>query len=134
SEAGTAAPLADVQVYLADQNLGALSRQNGVYVIINVPEGTYELRAERIGLSPASQQVTVTAGGTAEVDFEMTAQALGLDEIVVTGTAGAARRREVGNAVTQINTVDLPERPTSVMSMIQSMAPGVQVDPTGGGG
>jgi TonB-dependent starch-binding outer membrane protein SusC len=36
--------------------------------------------------------------------------------------------------ITQINTVDLPDRPTSVADMIQSMAPGVQVDPTGGGG
>jgi outer membrane receptor protein involved in Fe transport len=134
SEAGTGAPLSDVQVYVADQNLGSLSRQNGTYLIINVPAGTYELRAERIGLTPAMQEITVTPGGTVELNFELAAQALGLDEIVVTGTAGAARRREVGNAVTQINTVDLPERPTSVTSMIQSMAPGVQVDPTGGGG
>src|SRR6185503_3932417 len=74
----------------------------------------------------------VAAGQVLEVNFELSAQALGLDEIVVTGTAGAARRREVGNSVAQINTVDLPDRPTSVMDMLQSKAPGMQVN--GGGG
>jgi outer membrane receptor protein involved in Fe transport len=133
-DATTQAPLSDVQVYLQGANLGSLSRQNGVYVILNVPAGTYELRAERIGLTMVTRQITVTGGQAVEANFEMTAQALGLDEIVVTGTAGAARRREVGNSVAQINTVDLPERPTSVMSMLQSMAPGVEVNVAGGGG
>ena len=43
------------------------------------------------------------------------------------GTAGAAKRREVGNQVTQINTVDLPDRPTSVSDMLTAMAPGVEI-------
>jgi outer membrane receptor for ferrienterochelin and colicin len=131
-DAATQAPLSDVQVYLVGANMGSLSRQNGAYVIINVPAGTYELRAERIGLTTLTRSVTLTAGQALEVNFEMSAQALGLDEIVVTGTAGAATRREVGNSVTQINTVDLPDRPTSVMQMLTAMAPGVEVTSTGG--
>src|SRR6185503_19619930 len=75
----------------------------------------------------------VAAGQVLEVNFEMSAQALGLDEIVVTGAAGAAKRREVGNAVQQINTVDLPDRPTTVMDMLTAMAPGVEINPVGGG-
>jgi TonB-dependent starch-binding outer membrane protein SusC len=102
------APLSDVQVYLVGANIGGITRQTGQYLMINVPAGSYELRAERIGLSTVSRQITVAAGGTVEENFQLAAQALGLDEIVVTGTAGAARRREVGNQVAQINTVDLP--------------------------
>jgi outer membrane receptor protein involved in Fe transport len=133
-DAATGAPLRDVQVYLVGAELGSVTRQGGEYVMLNVPAGSYELKAERIGLTPVSRQITVTAGGVVEENFQLTAGALGLDEIVVTGTAGASRRREVGNQVTQINTVDLPERPTSVMDMLQSMAPGVEVNKFGGGG
>jgi len=133
-DASSGAPLRDVQVYLVGAELGSVTRQGGEYVMLNVPAGTYELKAERIGLTAVSRQITVTAGGVLEENFQLAPAALGLDEIVVTGTAGASRRREVGNAVTQINTVDLPERPTSVMDMLQSMAPGVEVTPFGGGG
>jgi outer membrane receptor protein involved in Fe transport len=130
----TGAPLTEVQVYLVGANLGAITRQNGTFVMLNVPAGNYEIRAERIGLGTVSRQITLAAGSTLTEDFQLAAQALGLDEIVVTGTAGAARRREVGNSVAQINTVDLPDRPTSVMDMLQSRAPGMQVNVANGGG
>jgi TonB-dependent starch-binding outer membrane protein SusC len=133
------APLGDVQVYLSGASLpnggsmGGLSRTTGTYVIVNVPAGSYELKAERIGMTAVTKQVTVPAGQAVEVNFELTTAALGLDEIVVTGTAGAARRREVGNQVSQINTADLPDRPTSVSDMLAAMAPGLEVARMGGG-
>jgi 5-hydroxyisourate hydrolase-like protein (transthyretin family) len=96
SDAQTGAPLADVQVYLVGANIGAITRQNGAYVILNVPAGTYELRAERIGLSIVTHEVTVSDDAMIEVNFELTAQARGLDEILVTGTAGRVRRADVG--------------------------------------
>jgi len=133
SDAATGAPLNDVQVFLAGANIGAVSRQTGGYLILNVPPGSYELRAERIGLTPLSRQVTVAAGATLEENFELAVQALGLDEIVVTGTAGAATRREVGNSITTINTAELPDRPTRVMDMLTAAAPGIEVNSTGGG-
>jgi TonB-dependent starch-binding outer membrane protein SusC len=134
SDGSTGAGLTEVQVYLVGANLGAITRQNGSYVMLNVPAGNYEIRAERIGLGTVSRQITLTAGSTLTENFQLAAQALGLDEIVVTGTAGASRRREVGNQVAQINTVDLPDRPTNVMDMLQSRAPGMQVNVANGGG
>jgi outer membrane receptor protein involved in Fe transport len=133
TDAESGAPLSDVQIYLVGANIGAISRQNGGYVILNVPAGAYEIRAERIGLSTISRQITVAAGATLEENFELSAQALGLDEIVVTGTAGAATRREVGNSITTINTAELPDRPTRVMDMLTAMAPGMEVVSEGGG-
>jgi outer membrane receptor protein involved in Fe transport len=108
--------------------MGSLSRATGVFVILNVPAGTYELRAERIGLTTVSRQITVAAGEAVEVNFEMSSQALGLDEIVVTGTAGASRRREIGNSIAQINTAELPVRPTTAGELLLSAAPGVEVN------
>jgi TonB-dependent starch-binding outer membrane protein SusC len=127
------APLADVQVFLVGANLGSLSRTNGAFVIVSVPAGQYELRAERIGLTAVSKQITVAAGQAIEESFTLVPQALGLDEIVVTGTAGAARRREVGNLVTQINTVDIPDRPTQVTDLLMANGSGIEITGAGGG-
>ena len=51
--------------------------------------------------------MTVTAGTTVTQDFVLKKQVIALDEVVVTGTAGAARQREVGNAVGQIDAAKL---------------------------
>jgi outer membrane receptor protein involved in Fe transport len=133
TDAESGGPLSEVQVYLVGANIGSISRQNGGYVMLNVPAGSYEIRAERIGLSTVTRQITLAAGATLEENFQLTSQALGLDEIVVTGTAGAATRREVGNSITTINTADLPDRPTRVMDMLTAMAPSMEVVSRGGG-
>lgn len=127
------APLAGVQVYLEGSALGALTRQNGRYVISNVPPARYQLRAERIGMTLALREITVGPGATIEANFSLEVKALGLDEIVVTGTAGAARRREIGNSITQINVAALPQRPVDVSSMLQATAPGIEVTNGGAG-
>lgn len=126
-DAGSGAPLASVQVYLEGTGLGTLTRQDGRFIILNVPAGSYEARAERIGLEAGSEQVTVAAGAAVQVSFQLQTQALGLDEIVVTGTAGAARRREVGNSVTQLSPAEIPGRPVATTTMLQSSAPGISV-------
>jgi TonB-dependent SusC/RagA subfamily outer membrane receptor len=127
------APLVGVQVFLEGSELGAITRQNGRYSIANVPPGSYQLRAERIGLTLGLRPVTVGAGANLEENFALAVQALGLDEIVVTGTAGAARRREVGNSITQIDVATLAERPVEVTDMLQAVAPGIEVTQGGGG-
>lgn len=129
-ESGSGAPLSQVQVYLEGTGLGTLTRQDGRFIILNVPAGTYEVRAERIGLEAGAQQVTLAAGDAAQVTFQLQTQTLGLDEIVVTGTAGAARRREIGNSIAELNPAEIPGEPLTATAMLQAAAPGISV--TGG--
>ena len=130
--AESGAPIGGAQVFLPESQIGSLSRQNGGYLILGVPAGTHQVRVERIGLTTVTQQVTVTAGGVTEANFQMATEALGLDEIVVTGTAGAARRREVGNTIAQLNTAELAQRPTQVSDILGAV-PGLQYTSGGGG-
>jgi outer membrane receptor protein involved in Fe transport len=120
-------PISEAQVFIPGTGIGGLTRQNGTFVILEAPVGTHELRVERIGLSPVTQQVTVVAGQAVEVNFTMATQALGLDEIVVTGTAGASRRREVGNSIAQLNVADLKTKSSQSTELLQAAAPGIQV-------
>jgi outer membrane receptor protein involved in Fe transport len=126
------APLGEVQVYIPGASIGTLTRQDGNFVILQVPAGSHELRAERIGYAATSQQIDVQPGQTVEANFRLSAQALGLDEIVVTGTAGASRRREIGSTINQLNVADLPQRPVEAVDLLQSAAPGILVTSTGG--
>jgi TonB family protein len=83
------APLSDVQVYMVGDRIGSLSRASGVFLMINVPAGTYEIRAERLGFTIDSRLITVEEGATVEVNFELSQQAIGMREIRSDGALGA---------------------------------------------
>ncbi|MDZ7780548.1 MAG: TonB-dependent receptor [Gemmatimonadota bacterium] len=127
TNAASGAVVSEAQVYLVGEDLGALSRSDGRFLLLNVPAGTHELRAERIGFASTTETITVTAGETTTVDFALASEALGLDEIVVTGTAGASRRREIGNTISQVNADDIPDAPVQVSDMLQGSAPGLDI-------
>ncbi len=123
-------PLTGAQVSLRGTGLGTRTNDNGRYAIVNVPVGQYRLRSQMLGHRLVEDTLTVVAGQTTTRDVTMRVEALGLDALVITGTAGAARQREVGNAVTQINVGTLPTAPTNVGSLLQGRAAGLTVMPS----
>jgi hypothetical protein len=73
------------QVSIPGSGLGALAGTDGRYSLLGVPAGTVTLRVQLIGYGTMERTVTVAAGQSAVADFELSTEALGLDEIVVTG-------------------------------------------------
>ena len=121
-------PLPAAQVSIAALNIGVLGQQNGNFTIQNVPVGTHQLTAQRLGYRSATQDVTVTAGGTTTLNFTLSEEALQLDALVVTGTPGGTQRRAIGNVVTQVEAAVVAETmPISTMGeMLGARAPGLQ--------
>lgn len=84
TDAQTGEPLAGVQVYVEGTGLGSLSSDNGRYFIINVPPGTYTIVAELLGYQTVRvENVLVSIDATRSVNFEMTPQAIAVDEVRV---------------------------------------------------
>ncbi|MBS4012305.1 MAG: TonB-dependent receptor [Bacteroidetes bacterium] len=81
-------------ITLIGTTIGTSTDETGHYRIINVPEGTYIIRASAIGYKPVEKEVTIVAGVTLEIDFNLVDDAIGLDEVVVTGDRNEIRRRE----------------------------------------
>lgn len=131
-DASSGAPIQGAQVFVVGSNLGTLSQTDGRYVLLGLPTGDLELRVERLGYTRATQEVSLQPGQTQVVEFQMQEQAIGLDEIVVTGEAGAARRREVGHAVSQLNIADLVEPPRDVEELMGGRIPGAVITEASG--
>ena len=125
---GTQAPLANAEVTVVGSRLGALSRVDGSYVIAGVPAGTQRVRVRLFGFAPNEQSVSVTEAGSATADFVLSPTAVQLDQVVVTGTAGQARRREVGNAISAVQAAETPEVKTDVSSLLQGRIAGASVE------
>lgn len=130
-DAATKQPIAGVQVTVQNTTLGTVTTSQGYFRINSVPSGRLTLVARRIGY--ASQSRTATAGDTT-IAFALNPQALNLDQVVVTGTAGGQQKREIGNAVTQIDaaTVTKYAPVASFQDLLQGRAPNVDIMPGSG--
>ena len=122
TDARSGQPMAAVQVFVQGSGIGALSQQNGRYLLLNLPVGTHQITAQRIGYTSVTQTATAAAGATVQLDFALTEEALGLDEIIVTGTPGGTQRRAIGNSVTSVDASQITQ--TMAVSTMQDMLSG----------
>jgi outer membrane receptor for ferrienterochelin and colicins len=81
-------------ISLKGTTIGTSTDETGHFRIINVPLGTYVIKASAVGYKTIEKEVEIIAGVTLEINFNMEDDAIGLDEIVVTGDRNDTRRRE----------------------------------------
>lgn len=60
-----------VSVKLNGTTLGAITDEDGIYIIRKVPAGNYTLVVSAVGLYPKEKQITVTGKATVIVDFSL---------------------------------------------------------------
>ncbi|HEY9449972.1 MAG TPA: TonB-dependent receptor, partial [Gemmatimonadaceae bacterium] len=120
-------PLDAAQVSVVGTTLGAMTDANGAYTLTRVPAGPQQLRIQRIGFAPVVRIVTVKANESVTLDLLLNEAAVSLDQVVVTGTAGAARLRELGNSISQVDVSKQIGSPTNVDALLQAQAPGMTV-------
>ncbi len=125
--AATGDPVTGAQVIMVGTNLGARTDADGRFVLLNVPTGGQQVRAAAIGYAMMTVQFNVQAGVVNTADFQLNTSVLRLDEVVVTGTAGQARKREVGNTISSINLADIPDPPANMDQLLQARSAGMQV-------
>ncbi|MEX2581647.1 MAG: TonB-dependent receptor [Gemmatimonadota bacterium] len=127
TDAQSLQPLSSAQVSIPELGVGALTQQNGRFILVNVPAGTRTVTVQRIGYRPATEAVTVVAGQSVTLDFPITEEALALDEIIVTGTPGGTQRRAIGNTVTRVNAAQVTEQVaiSSMQDLLTARTPGL---------
>ena len=123
-------PLPNAQVSIPSTSLGALTNQQGKYTITGVAPGRYAVRAQRIGYSPVTQQVTVTSGADASADFQLPVLATLLAPVNVGYTR--ERRQDVSAAVASVTGAEIrDQKVATVEQAVEGRVPGVQVAASG---
>jgi TonB-linked SusC/RagA family outer membrane protein len=129
----TQRPLVGAQVRILGGTRGAVTDDSGSYRIVNVPAGTVQLSAQRLGYGPQSRSIVVTSGSTVTADFAMSGAVTTLDAITVTATGQTERKRENGAPTATIDTTMIPQAAGSNLSdALSSRVPGVVVQTAAG--
>ena len=134
TDVGTGRPISDASVTLTGTRLGAVTNTAGDFSMLNVPTGTYEISARRIGYARTARPLTVSAGTESRADLALRTAASTLDAVVITGTAGDVEKRTLGNSITQLDVADLTAKTTvtNVTEVLQSKTPGLTLLPNSG--
>ncbi|MFN0181554.1 MAG: SusC/RagA family TonB-linked outer membrane protein [Gemmatimonadales bacterium] len=120
TDEATGQPLAGARVQAITQQVYALSTQQGQYTLRGITAGTHTVRIFMLGYGSQTKTVTVTAGGTATLDWALKNVPFQLEEIVTTATGDQATR-ELGNTIGKIQTTQLVETaPTTNLAQVLS--------------
>ena len=129
---GTDEPVSGVQVSIADTDIGTLTDAEGMFSLLNVPAGDVTLEVQVIGFEDKTTSVSVAADETVEVVLELTDEPLGLDDVVVTGQAGGAERREIGNVVSGVRLDELDQPAGNMDDLLSGRVSSMTVNPGSG--
>ena len=136
TEASSDAPVPGVNVVipaLAAEGVGAATSADGRFSIQSVPAGTHEVQARAVGYRSSTKEVTVTAGGSTTVNFELRTANVELDEVIVSVDAGETRRRAVGTDISQVDAGQLEDAvATDFSELLTGRAENVNIQGTSG--
>jgi outer membrane receptor protein involved in Fe transport len=86
-DAKTKEPLIGASILLVGSSMGAAADVDGNYFIINIPPGTYQIKASTIGYAAVEiKNVGVSVDQTTRLDIEMSEQAVQVQTIEITAS------------------------------------------------
>lgn len=68
----TGEPVAGANVIIVEKEMGAVTDQNGRYMILNIPPGIYTVQASRLDYAPTTvEEVRINLDLTTTINFEL---------------------------------------------------------------
>jgi TonB-dependent starch-binding outer membrane protein SusC len=129
TDAQTQRALNGAQLSVVGAGIGTLAGSDGRYTLTRVPPGEVTVRVQFLGFTTAEESVTVGAGETATVNFQLSTSALALDELIVTGVGQATQRRELSTSVSVIGADEIAAAPVQTLDqLLQGRVAGAQVN------
>ncbi len=128
----TGEPVRGAFVSIEAMQLSTVTNDAGLYRL-TVPAGratgTATLRIRSIGFRDASQEVRLVEGQTIRADATLVEEAIALEEVLVTGTAGRLERRAQSAVIAKIDASRVSEVApiNSVTTLLQARVPGVSI-------
>ena len=134
SEAG--APLASASVFIDGLNIGALTREDGVYSFVvpaaRVQNQAATLTARLLGYKAATVPITISAR-TITQDFRLAPNPLRLGEVVVTGAGTVTQAEKLGNVRNAVDAEQIVKsNEANIVQALAAKAPNVEVTQTSG--
>lgn len=128
-----------ITVQVKNASYGAVTGADGTYSFnATLKPGPYTIKFSGVGFASREQTLQIGDAGTYTVITQLTEDALGLDEVVVTGTTEGTTRKQLGNYISTVKADQLTKGATgNALAALQGKTAGAQIsqnsgDPAGG--
>ncbi|RZK19921.1 MAG: SusC/RagA family TonB-linked outer membrane protein, partial [Pedobacter sp.] len=139
TDASNSDPVPGVVVKILNTNLATSTNGNGAYSFsVDLAAGNYQLQFSFVGYKSKTQSITLGTSDQVQSSATLSADAVGLDEVIVTGTSQGTTRKQLGSYVSTVKGDDLNKAPSgNALASLQGKTPGAQIsqnsgDPAGG--
>lgn len=124
-------PLIGVNVIIAGTTMGAASNIDGFYSIINVPPGTYTIKASMIGYAPLTvKDVRVNIDQTTNLDLRLVEQSIITEEVVVVAQAPIVQK-DISSSRFNLNAEEISSLPVVRTDQVIGLQAGVTIGAEG---
>jgi TonB-linked SusC/RagA family outer membrane protein len=139
TEASSGSPIPGAGVKVNGTNFAVAASADGGYSLTaNLAPGNYQLSVTFIGYKTVTKAITLGNGLSLLENFSLAQDAMGLDEVIVTGTSQGTTRKQLGSYVSTLKGDELNRAPSgNALASLQGKTPGAQIsqnsgDPAGG--
>ncbi len=115
-------------IHVKGTTIGTTTDETGHYQLINLPEGKHTIKATYMGFKPGEIEISIKKGETKEVNFELEKDALGLEEVVITGDRNATNRIESSTIVNTITPKLFAATQSVTLSEGLNFCPGLRME------
>jgi len=132
-DASTGDPLPGVNVILEGTTMGAATDVNGYYFVINVPPGTYTMRAEMIGYqSQVVENVKVSVDMTTTINFNLNMTVLEAGQEVTVVAQRPMVQKDMTSSLSAVSSDEIQAMPVQEVSDVLELQAGLVRDGLGG--
>lgn len=123
-----------ISAQIRNTTVGTVTDINGNYIInTNLKSGSYTIDFSGVGFKSTSKEFTTDGSSMVTLDASVAEDILGMDEVVVTGTGVATKKKQLGNAITTVSGRDLVRGgATSIDGALQGKVAGAQINQNSG--
>ncbi len=139
TDASNNSPVPGAVVKIMNTNLVTSTSSSGTYSFsVDLAPGKYQIQISFIGFKSNIESVTLGDNTTVQANSALSGDAVGLDEVIVTGTSQGTTRKQLGSYVSTVKGDDLNKAPSgNALASLQGKTPGAQIsqnsgDPAGG--
>jgi hypothetical protein len=94
-------PMPGVQIFVSELAMGAIADENGKYIILNLPVGSYDVKVMMIGYKTVTmKEVSVMMDQTTWLNFTMEVAVIEGDEVEVYGEKPLVDKAQTSRKVT----------------------------------
>ncbi|NJO90666.1 MAG: TonB-dependent receptor plug domain-containing protein, partial [Chloroflexia bacterium] len=126
--------LVGATVQIKGTTSGTITDFEGEYALVNLEAGDYTLLLSFVGYSNQEANISLSDGEELVLDFKLSPDLIGLDQVIVTGTVNPKSAIESSVSISSLKPKTIEEFGAVTTAEIFKAIPGIHAESTGGEG